>query len=179
MQWKRCKTGQTAQTCWSTWLVKWVPQSLRGVRPIRIIFSNRILALEEAVPVHKWRLWSSEKICNPWLKYIYIHEMKEAVWNPFAKPQMVSWDIQSGNSLNRFSWIVLWTGGTHEVGTFSSLINISPPVLLHECYNFVRPMVSCLCSVSYGNFWISGRTGLLCGPNQSSLFLSNQWLLDF
>ena len=33
--------------------------------------------------------------------------------------------------------------------------------------------------VRSGNFRVSGRTGLLFGSNQSFLFLSNQWLLNF
>lgn len=48
---------------WSVWSSKGVPQ-------VRIIFSKRTLAIEEAM--HKRKLPSSKKACRLWLKYIYI-----------------------------------------------------------------------------------------------------------
>lgn len=35
-------------------------------------------------------------------------------------------------------WVILWTRGTSEVGTFCSLVNASLPILTHECYHFCQ-----------------------------------------
>ena len=46
-----------------------------------------------------------------------------------------------GTSMNRLPWVILWTSGTSEVGTFCSLVNVYAPICIHEGYHFVsRPM---------------------------------------
>ena len=44
----------------------------------------------------------------------------------------------SGSNTNSLPWVVLWTNGTSEVGTFCGLVNLSPPILIHEGYCFCQ-----------------------------------------
>ena len=76
------------------------------------------------------------------------------------------------DSMDRLPRIVFWISGASKVGTFCSLLDISPPILVHECYymSVDRSFNACTC-ISSGNFRISGRARLLFGPNQSFLFL--------
>ena len=54
------------------------------------------------------------------------------------------------------------------MGTSRCLINISPPVLGHECCHFVSRL-NARPGVSSGSFRLSDGARLLFGPNQSSL----------
>ena len=41
------------------------------------------------------------------------------------------------NSMNSLLWVVLWVSEVREVGTFCSPVDISPPILIQECYHSV------------------------------------------
>ena len=82
------------------------------------------------------------------------------------------------SEVDRFPRIVFGAGGTSKVATFCGLTGISLLVLVHKAYHFIsRLMTECLRPMaSNGNFRVSGGTGLLFGPSQSSLFLLNNYI---
>ena len=62
---------------------------------------------------------------------------------------------------------MIWTSRASEVGTFCSLVNVSPSILIHEGYLFsVDHWIKACTVVRSGNFRVSSRTGLLFGLNQ-------------
>lgn len=74
--------------------------------------------------------------------------------------------------LNSFLWIVLWMGGQVRWTVFVALL------VFPHWYSFmnavslsVDQLFNACTVVNSKNFRISGRAGLLLGPNQSSLFI--------
>ena len=43
--------------------------------------------------------------------------------------------------MDRFPWIVFYAGRESSVGTFCSLVAVSPPVLIYKHHFIYRPMV--------------------------------------
>lgn len=85
----------------------------------------------------------------------------------------------SRDSVNRLPRVVVWTSGTSETGTSHGLI-ISPPILVHERYHFVRgAMIQRMYNSQDGDFRVSGRTRLLLGLNQSFLFFIKPTIVEF
>lgn len=84
------------------------------------------------------------------------------------------------DSVNRLPWVILSTGGTCKVGTVCILVNISPPYWsMNATILSGDQWFNAHAVVRSGNFRVSGRMGLLFGPNQSLFSLPNQQLLDF
>ena len=103
--------------------------------------------------------------------------MGAAVWNPFAKPWMAHSAFQNTQEqCNQVSLDCILDRGTSKGGTLCGFISISPTTLVHEYYHFVS--VNACTIARSGNLRIPGGTSLLFNLNLSSLFLSNQRLLD-
>lgn len=104
----------------------------------------------------------------------------EVTWNIFVKTQTVHWAIgkacRQDGRVSQDCILDKWD----KVDTFVVFL-----IFIHQYWLTSAIILSgdqwfnAYAIVSSGNFRISGRTGLLFGPNQTSFFLSKQQLLDF
>ena len=178
-QWTCCKTGQTAQTCWSTRLVKRAPWSLWSSRRgphVEIIFSKRTLAIEQIVPCLQGKASvQCENIQIMTKAYLYPQDGESCIKFIF---QNFHGPLGSLKHLGVVRTVVpgLYFRQLNKCGsTFTVLF-----MFFHQYWFMKAITVSVdLCFsacpvVRSGNF----RTGLLFGPNQSFLFLStnNCWI---
>ena len=185
MQWKCCKADQTAQTSWNTWLVKCVPWSvwsLRGVLLSRDNHFQKDLGTEETIACpEKKASVQCENFQTMTKTYLYPWDRGSCM-----KSICQTWNSPLG-SLKGLGTV--WTGfpGLYigHVGQVKEALFVVLLMFPHQCW-FMNAIVLSVhqwfnaCTVvRSGNFGVSVRIGLLFGPNQSFLFLSNEQFLNF
>ena len=77
----------------------------------------------------------------------------------------------SRSGTNRLPWVVVQTSGISEMGTFCGLLNVSPPLLIHEGIVWsVDQRFNAYIVVTNENFIVSSRTEFSFCSNQSFVY---------
>ena len=146
VQQKCYKTSQTTQASQSTWISKMDTLATRKFKRNQegIMFSKRTLATVEASSLcaregfilvwkridHDWRICISMRQRTlyqiPFARLWMVHYAAENV-QEWYKQASLGWTLDEWDKWGRY---------------FYSLVNVSPPILLHECYHFVSGPVA-------------------------------------